>query len=183
MDKQNRKHLKRLAGQTMEEREAASRTPPDLTFLNSIATPAAVNAFLLAFETLNTAPNHIPAFHLQQLSPAADPRSAVEQHLQPNENYAVRLEPLDDWQPALAIELPLWFFPHLPITNPHTRQQTIQTFINLLDRALHPITTVWKVHLDSTDAGGLTPWYEAAWADYLFQSDRTLHFLHLGVSD
>ena len=136
---------------------------------------AAVDAYLLALETLHEDANLSVSFSFERIDGTADrAHDAARQHLGPG--LKIELVPLDDWQRSLSKDLLDYLF---SVHNQLVRRRLADALVVLLNRACADTASAWRVATEPSDG----KYYHCAWSTYLFPTPHGLYLLHCAIDD
>ena len=138
---------------------------------------AAIRGFLAALEAAGGAPDQIPSFALEIMPAGRSLQERVSAHFG-GTNYVPTLEPLDDWRRSLPV-VHRWLG---EFVRPERRDAVEAAFVALLAMAF-PSARWAKLILEGRGGAAFDPWYEAAWDDFVIETEEEVYLLHLGVSD
>jgi hypothetical protein len=150
-----------------------------------------VNGALQAFAWFNDKTNNSYTFKLDTIAKPLSAEEAIKDRLRGDlKNFDVSLEPVAEWPTKLRQLLRKWLFEfqdqrdcHLEdrwksfgLSDDYNRNAICDEIVTRLTRAITP-SRVWRVSVETQE------WYEGAYDDVAFEQEKSLLYLHLGVSD
>ncbi|MCX7746666.1 MAG: hypothetical protein N2645_07235 [Clostridia bacterium] len=145
--------------------------------------------YLEVFQKLNSYGDHTCCYSFKYINNTGSVISSLKKYFEPNTNYSLALESLEDWKSVLMETLESWFYSDCESGDKSgwqcsgsMRHCCLNDFMGMIiDFFGEKDIKVWRVHISSNNENEIDPPYGTYWDDFVFGFEDKLFLLHLGV--